>query len=148
MSVNTQAPQRGFTLLELLVCLMVVAILAALATPAIGAMIIESRYQQTRQQLLSAYLYARSEAVKRETTINLSFEDDQLIVRRASDDNEFRRFQLDLTHLQIQAETPLQITPLGSANATRWQLSGPAALHSCLVVFRSGQAELRDQSCA
>jgi len=140
--------QRGFTLLELLVTLLIVAILLTLAVPSINSLLLESRYQQTRQQLHSAYLYARSEAIKRETNINLIFENNQLVVRRASDDSEFRRFKLDLTNLEMQAQTPLQITPLGSATATRWQLAGPAQTYSCLVVLSSGQSELRDQSCA
>lgn len=139
--------QRGFTLLELLVTLAIVAILLTLAVPSINSLLLESRYQQTRQQLHSAYLYARSEAVKRETNINLTFEQNQLVVRRASDDTEFRRFQLDLTDLEMQALTPLQITPLGSANGIRWQLNGPAQSYSCLVVLSSGQSELQDQSC-
>lgn len=149
MTASKQAlRQRGFTLLELLVSLLIVGILLALATPAIGNMLLESRYQQTRQQLHSAYLYARSEAVKRETIITLSFEDNQLIVRRASDETEFRRFMLDLTGLQMQAPAPLQITPLGGANASRWQLTGPNLSYSCLVILNSGQSELQDQSCA
>jgi type IV fimbrial biogenesis protein FimT len=147
-AIYCQRRLRGFTLLELLVTLMIVAILAALAAPSIGNMIMESRYQQTRHQLHHAYLYARSEAVKRETNINLSLEDNQLIVRRASDNTEFRRFQLDLTGLQVQASTPLQITPLGTSTAIRWQLAGPDQAHSCLVVLSSGQSELQDESCA
>jgi type IV fimbrial biogenesis protein FimT len=147
-AIDSQRRQRGFTLLELLVTLMIVAILATLAAPSIGSMITESRYQQTRHQLHNAYLYARSEAVKRETNINLTLEDNQLIVRRASDNTEFRRFQLDLTGLQMQASTPLEITPLGTTTAIRWQLAGPAQSHSCLVVLSSGQSSLQDESCA
>jgi len=144
----SQRGLRGFTLLELLVTLLIVTILAALAAPSIAGMLMESRYQQTRHQLHNAYLYARSEAVKRETNINLSLEDNQLIVRRASDNTEFRRFQLDLTGLQMQASTPLQITPLGTTTAIRWQLDGPAQANSCLVVLSSGQSTLQDKSCA
>jgi len=146
--VNIKLPVSGFTLLELLVTLMVVAILAALAAPSIGNMLVESRYQQTRHQLHSAYLYARSEAVKREININLALENNQLIVRRASDASEFRRFELDLTGLQLTATTPLQITPLGTATAIRWQLAGPQQSRSCLVVLSSGQSTLQDSSCA
>lgn len=152
MSVPPHHPprqtQRAFSLLELLLVLLLISIAAALAAPSFASMLQDSQFAQSRQLLHSAYLYARSEAVKRETEVQLSLEQDMLVVRRRSDAHEFRRFALTLSDIELQASPALTISPLGGANAVRWQLRGPGGRVGCLEVLGSGQSDLRSQPCA
>lgn len=62
---------RGFTLLELLITMAVVAILAAVAVPSFQNMIATQQVRSAASDLVSALNFARSEAVKRNTTVRV-----------------------------------------------------------------------------
>lgn len=72
-SVQTARPRsmarrgqgRGFTMVELLVTLVVLAILLALAAPNMASFINNSRLRASQSELVSALTLARSEATKR-----------------------------------------------------------------------------------
>lgn len=63
--------RSGFTLLELLVTIAVVAIVASLAVPSFQNMIATQRVRSAGNDLLVAFNFARSEAVKRNTTVRV-----------------------------------------------------------------------------
>ncbi len=58
---------RGFTLLELLTTLAAVAIISALALPAMSSMILDNSTSSATNQMLSALNYARAQAMTRRT---------------------------------------------------------------------------------
>lgn len=61
--------QRAFTLVELMITLLVVAILASVAVPAYQTMVKNNRLTTQVNELVTALLYARSEAVKRSAPV-------------------------------------------------------------------------------
>ena len=62
---------RGFTVVELLVVLAMIALLAALAMPALDNVLAAQRLRAAGTDLMSALLVARSEAVKRNVQVQV-----------------------------------------------------------------------------
>lgn len=60
-----QIQYRGFTLIELIVTLAVLAIVVAIAAPSFNSMIANSRTSSMTSELTAALNFARSEAIKR-----------------------------------------------------------------------------------
>ena len=69
--LGVSRPMRGYTLLELLVTLAIVAILATLAAPAFTSLIETQRVRSASNTLVNSLNLARSEAVTRNATIKL-----------------------------------------------------------------------------
>lgn len=63
--------QQGFTLIELMVTISVLAILLAIAVPSFQGLVLSSRLVTTTNDLASALAIARSEAVKRATRVTV-----------------------------------------------------------------------------
>ncbi|WP_309292538.1 GspH/FimT family pseudopilin [Azonexus sp.] len=63
------AKSGGFTLIELMVVVMILAILAAFAAPAMQNMIVQNRLAGQTNELLGTIQFARGEAIKRNQSI-------------------------------------------------------------------------------
>ena len=68
---STGRNSRGFTLVELMIALALVAILSTLAAPSFNLLIQRSRVNAHFQQLFSSLLLARTEATKRGVRVSL-----------------------------------------------------------------------------
>ena len=62
---------QGFSLAEMLVVIAILGILAALAAPNMGAMIRTQRIKTAAFDVFSSLTYARSEAIKRNTSVTI-----------------------------------------------------------------------------
>lgn len=69
--------QRGFTILELMVVTIIVALIFAIAVPSFRDLALGSHLSSTAHTLLASVQYARSEAIKRNTTVTLCASSDQ-----------------------------------------------------------------------
>ena len=63
---------RGFTVTEMLIVVAIMGILAAIATPYMGDMIRRQRIKTAAFDVFSSLAFARSEAIKRNTTVTLT----------------------------------------------------------------------------
>ena len=68
--------RRGFTLVELLIVVAVVAIILVVAAPSFRDMILMQRLRSITAQLVTDLQFARNEAVSRGTLLRLSFRSD------------------------------------------------------------------------
>lgn len=68
---STVAAASGFTLLELMITLVVLAILVSIAMPSFTAMIARNQITAAGNELIAAMQFARHEAVRRNTTVQL-----------------------------------------------------------------------------
>ncbi|MFC3033657.1 GspH/FimT family pseudopilin [Pseudoalteromonas fenneropenaei] len=95
--------QRGFTLMELMIGVAIVAILAVIAMPSFVQQIKQDRIVTQANQVQALYRFARSEAVKRDTSLQLKVVDGSWCVVEsiAGKDVELRRFSLEHSSLSI-----------------------------------------------
>lgn len=70
-SLGTSARVRGFTLLELLVTIAIVAVLATLAIPSFRSVINSNRLTAQANELVTSIQLARTEAIRRNATVTL-----------------------------------------------------------------------------
>ena len=63
---------HGFTLVEMMIVIGIVAILAAIAAPNMGAMVRKQRIKTAAFDVFASLTFARSEAIKRNTTVTVT----------------------------------------------------------------------------
>ena len=66
-----QPPIGGFTIIELLVTVMVLAVLATIAAPNVTSWILATRVRAAASDMYSTLIFARSEAIKRSANIDI-----------------------------------------------------------------------------
>lgn len=69
--------QRGFTLVEVMITVAILAITASIAMPSLQAMLANSRVRSAANGMVGAVMYARTEAIKRNSSIDLVPVDDE-----------------------------------------------------------------------
>lgn len=64
--------RRGFTLVELLTVIVIVGILASLAVPSFRSFVVQQRIKTTSFDMMASLTLARSEAIKRNSTVSIT----------------------------------------------------------------------------
>lgn len=75
MSASIQSEgrrSRGFTIIELMITIVILAILSSIAAPSFRQMIISSRVRSAASELYESVLQARSEAITRNAAIDVT----------------------------------------------------------------------------
>ena len=70
--LRSRRMQRGFTVVEMVMVLVMVGVLAAIAGPFFRDFIIQQNIRNAAFELMSDLTFARSEAVKRNTSVTIS----------------------------------------------------------------------------
>jgi type IV fimbrial biogenesis protein FimT len=104
--MQTNNPQSGFTIIELLATVMVAGILVAVAVPAFRDLITKTRMVTTTNDLVASFAYARNEAVRRAQSVRVvanagGWENGWLILDQAG--NRIRTFDPPAENVAIDA---------------------------------------------
>lgn len=136
--------QRGVTLIELLVCVALVAVLASLAMPSVITYIKQDRINSSVHHLNSVYQFARSEAVKREKPIKLVKNNTQWDVTIVENQQAtvLRTFTIEHESIRVQL-VDREIRSTGELNQVSNILvtdNDNSTLDYRLCILRSGQS--------
>lgn len=152
--MSRRSDMHGFTLIELMIVLALLAIAAGIAMPNFARLVANNQIEAQAQTLNSLLQFARSQAVVRRTSISLSNTVNDWIVTTAEDDTVLRQEAFNPEHASISTAltpppdppSPIEITftANGSAQPARFVVcrdDNPAFAY-LITVQRSGNTRL------
>lgn len=83
-----QCPEKGFTLIEVMIVIAIMAIMAAFAAPNYGHYMAQRRLNGAARQIMSELMTARMQAVSQQNTFKLSFPNNHEYTILDDDDND------------------------------------------------------------
>jgi type IV fimbrial biogenesis protein FimT len=145
----------GFTMIEMLVVLVILAILAAIAAPNMGALIRTQRVKTASFDVFSGLVLARSEALKRNTSVTIAPVGGNWAsgwVVTDSNGNTLRK-QSGFTTVSISGPTNVVFTGSGrlSSGAPQFALTAPDVAtenQRCVKVDLSGRPVSLQGACS
>lgn len=125
MNPGTPVRAAGFTIVELMVTLAVVAILAALAVPTMRSVIENSHIRATSQSLQNGLAMARAEAVRLNTQVEFVLTGAGWNIQRQADGSLLRQ----ASGKEMPVGTTVTTTPVGSSRVTYDAFGRPLAIN-------------------
>lgn len=149
------ASVKGMTVLELLVVLIISAMLALIASPSYEAFLQRERHSKAVNGLQSIFMYARSEAVKREKAITVQFNAAVNRLDVLHNTEVLRSFALPAatTGISVSGITNINIGVTGrltSGTPDPWHIADSKgfAAAKCISILISGQLTVSKGSCS
>lgn len=147
---------RGVTLIELVVTLLLLALLLMMAAPAMAEYLRNSKLREGGNAVMTALLFTRNEAIKRNEAVSLRFNGSELVVQNAAGEPLRTQRLSDAVSAALMtpggeaAEPPLvsyggggRTVPLGASFKVDMALEGAPcsdALRCARVMVRAGGA--------
>lgn len=143
--------QRGFTLVELMVAIAVIAILLMIAVPSFQEAALGSQLRAVANDLVASTHLARSEAIKRNTAVTLcasadgqacdadaSWREGWIVACRSNDGDNCVAGGAIWMLLQRQQAAPLRLNITGTNNRLNFQPIGVGAAATTFTICRAG----------
>ena len=146
-------PQRGFGLVEVMVTLAIIVILASAGVPAMHDFLTNQRLKGAASDLYTDLLRARSEAIKRNTTVTLTPNGNWAAgwtLPSPVDGAPALLSHAALTNVSVTGPATLTYTGAGrvqGASAPKFSLSAPNGKGRCIAVDLSGRPSIQAASC-
>jgi type IV fimbrial biogenesis protein FimT len=150
---------RGFTLLELMVTIAVLAILTTIAVPSFTDLVQSNRITTQANELVAALTFARTEAVKRGRNVNVAVAAANpgwtvtvTTTDAGGNDVTLRQVERQGSFVNVDAAVNLTFDPSGVPNALAGVGMQPGgcsgAKRRLIEVGRSGQISTTKQNCS
>lgn len=139
---------QGITLVELMVTVAIIGILGSLALPSYRDVMAREQLTAAANELVSSYKFARSEAIKRSTSITLTATEAGLWVIKDSDDNELKVFTPPTRGVTVTGLVSISISATGNTAKTSISLANSQGENMNLCILPSGQSQLQSGDCA
>lgn len=130
-------PMAGFTLIELMVTLTVIAVLGMVAVPSFNQAFLSNRLTGYANSFAASATYARSEAIKRNTTVTLCSSGDGAACASSGGWQQGWIVLAGTTVLQKQAALASGYHFTGDNSSIVFQPTGVGATDSTLVLCRA-----------
>ncbi|PTV52334.1 pilus assembly FimT family protein [Acinetobacter seifertii] len=104
-------PQEGFTLIELIITIMVVAIIAIMAAPSMSNLLEENRFNDNQKKLIQTFYMAKSQAVLNRANISVNLNSNATNTSTAFNWIADQHNSLELKLLAADGTTTLLSTP-------------------------------------
>ncbi|WP_372770674.1 GspH/FimT family pseudopilin [Pseudoalteromonas sp.] len=139
--------KNGYTLIELAVVSSIIGILSTVAIPSMITTIKSDRLVATANQLTSTFKFARSEAVKRETDVQLVASSDEWLVQL--DGETVMTFSSNYPSITVKGLANMTVRASGETTSINLSIEDGDAetVDRCFTVLVSGQSHLTKGGC-
>lgn len=147
MELVMHRSQQGFTLIELMVTVVLVALMATIAIPGFTELIRDNRVQAQAEELNSLLQYARSEAVIRKRSVNVSISTTDGVANVISAGEVIRSSTLNTSSVDLDVSTSVvSFRPNGTSSTVAFRATvcpdGAAEKGYVISVLGSGRVSL------
>ena len=101
--------RRAFTLIELMVVILMVAVMASIVVPAYNRYYAKSQFENTARQVQDIFAFAREQAITRDTTVTVTY------------DPQNHAFQAQVAQAQPQTDLPVALSGTVNSDGTSTQ---------------------------
>ena len=147
MGQQSEVGARGFTLLELIVTLLVVAMAVALVAPAIGRSTEAVRTRAEVSGFSATFRHAREQAITTQQPFTVIVNPSSRLQTVTTGEDEVRWTRAFSARLKIEAETPSALTvrfePQGNSSGGEFRLSAGAVAYRVTIDAVTGRVKNR-----
>lgn len=139
--------KNGYTLIELVVVSSIVGVLSTVAIPSMITTIKSDRLVTTANQLTSTFKFARSEAVKRETDVQLVVSGEDWLVQL--DGETIMTFSSIYSSVSVNGLANMTVRASGETTSINLTIEDGDAdtVDRCFSILVSGQSQLTKGGC-